>query len=262
MDITHQAPELTLDMLAEPEFWFAVGQIILIDILLGGDNAVVIALACRRLPVQQRSKAIFWGTFGAIALRVSLLFLAVTLLKVPFLKIIGGLLLLWIGAKLLIPQNDGHSAPIDASAHLLGAIKTIVVADAVMSLDNVVAVAGAARDSVALIVFGILFSVPIIVWGSQLVLKLMDRFPMIITFGAALLGYIAGEMLMDDQAVKPWVAQNAAWLDYVVPALGAVAVVVIGKLLARRAAAPLEDLAAGEQSGERADIDPQDRRIR
>jgi YjbE family integral membrane protein len=213
----------------------------------------VIALACRSLPLQQRSKAIFWGTFGAIALRVALLFVAVTLLKVPFLKIIGGLLLLWIGVKLLIPQNEGQSSPIDASTHLLGAIKTIIVADAVMSLDNVVAVAGAARDSVALIVFGILFSVPIIVWGSHLVLKLMDRFPVIITFGAALLGYIAGEMLMDDQAAKPWVAQNAAWLDYVAPVLGAVVVVAIGKLLARRAAAPLEDLAAGEQSGEHAD---------
>jgi YjbE family integral membrane protein len=244
----------TLDMLAEPEFWFAMGQIILIDILLGGDNAVVIALACRRLPLEQRTKAIFWGTFGAIALRIVLLFFAIALLKVSFLKIIGGLLLLWIGVKLLIPERASQRA-INASTHLAAAIKTIIVADAVMSLDNVVAVAGAARDSRVLVVLGIVVSVPIIVWGSQLVLKLMDRFPMIITLGAALLGYIAGEMVVSDRATEAWVGESAAWLNHGAAIIGALLVVILGKLLARRfpARPSLADLAAEDRTAERVD---------
>ena len=159
-----------------PEFWVSVGQIILIDILLGGDNAVVIALASRRLPAEQRSRAIFWGIFGAVALRVVLIFFALQLLNIPWLKIAGGLLLLWIGIKLLWPQEEGGHE-IDASTHLLGAIKTIVVADAVMSLDNVIGVAAAAKGHLGLVVFGLLISIPIIVWGSRFVLVLMDRFP-------------------------------------------------------------------------------------
>ena len=236
-----------LDMLAEPEFWVALGQIIMIDILLGGDNAIVIALACRRLPLEQRNKAIFWGTFGAIALRIALLFFAVALLKVAFLKIVGGLLLLWIGVKLLVPQPEGEGHTIAPSSHMLGAIKTIIVADLVMSLDNVVAVAGAARDNMLLIVFGVLVSVPIIVWGSKLVLKLMDRFPVVITLGAALLGYIAGQMLASDQVAKPWVESEAPWLVYALPILCAVLVVVVGKWLARGRGGPaaLKDLADG-----------------
>ena len=149
-----------------PEFWIALGQIIMIDILLGGDNAVVIALASRRLPDAQRKQAIFWGMFGAVALRVILIFFALQLLKVPFLKIIGGVLLLWIGIKLLMPQDEGGH-DIDASSSLIGAIKTIVVADAVMSLDNVIGIAGAAKDSLGLVIFGLLFSIPIIIWGSK-----------------------------------------------------------------------------------------------
>ena len=142
-----------------PEFWVSVGQIILIDILLGGDNAVVIALASRRLPAEQRSRAIFWGIFGAVALRVVLIFFALQLLNIPWLKIAGGLLLLWIGIKLLWPQEEGGHE-IDASTHLLGAIKTIVVADAVMSLDNVIGVAAAAKGHLGLVVFGLLISIP------------------------------------------------------------------------------------------------------
>ena len=149
-----------------PEFWIALGQIIMIDILLGGDNAVVIALASRRLPDAQRKQAIFWGMFGAVALRVILIFFALQLLKVPFLKIVGGVLLLWIGIKLLMPQDEGGH-DIDASSSLIGAIKTIVVADAVMSLDNVIGIAGAAKDSLGLVIFGLLFSIPIIIWGSK-----------------------------------------------------------------------------------------------
>lgn len=244
MDAAKETSSLTLEMLADPEFWVAVGQIIMIDILLGGDNAVVIALACRQLPLQQRNMAIFWGTFGAIALRIVLLFFAVALLKIALLKIVGGLLLLWIGIKLLVPEHENGKHEIKASSHMLGAIKTIIVADAVMSLDNVVAVAGAARDSMALIVFGVLISVPIIVWGSKLVLRLMDRYPVIITLGAALLGYIAGQMVAGDQVTQPWIDAQAPWLAYALPVAGALLVVAIGKWIARRrGSAALEDLA-------------------
>ena len=217
-----------------PEFWVAVAQIIAIDILLGGDNAVIIALASRKLPLHQRNKAIFWGVFAAIALRVVLIFFALQLLKVPYLKIVGGALLLWIGVKLLVPEkDDGHE--VDAASNLLGAVKTIIVADAVMSLDNVIAIAGAAKDSIGLVVFGLVVSVPIIVWGSKLVLTLMDRFPWVIMGGAALLGWIAGDMAVGDVVTKDWVAANAAWLRYGAPVIGAVGVVAVGKLLAGRA---------------------------
>jgi YjbE family integral membrane protein len=216
-----------------PAFWVAVLQIIAIDIVLGGDNAVVIALASRRLPVNQRKQAIFWGVFGAIALRVVLIFFALQLLQIPYLKIVGGILLFWIGLKLMMPQDEGGHE-IDASSNLIGAIKTIIVADAVMSLDNVIAIAGAAKDSIGLVVFGLVVSVPIIVWGSKLVLMLMDRFPIVIVGGAALLGWIGGDMLVHDIVVKDWMMANAAWLKYGGPILGAAFVVVVGKMLAAR----------------------------
>ena len=214
--------------------WIALLQIIAIDILLGGDNAIVIALACRRLPEKQRAKGIMWGIAGAIVLRVILLFFALQLLALPYLKLVGALLLLWIGIKLLMPEDgDGHSK-IQSSANLLGAIKTIVVADAAMSLDNVIAVAGAAKDNFGLVVFGILFSIPIIVWGSKFVLTLMDRFPIVITLGAGLLGWIAGEMIFTDVGMKPLVANLPGWQHYLASIAGAVLVVTVGTLLARR----------------------------
>jgi YjbE family integral membrane protein len=216
-----------------PAFWVAVLQIIAIDIVLGGDNAVVIALASRRLPLHQRKKAIFWGVFGAIALRVVLIFFALQLLQIPYLKIVGGILLFWIGLKLMMPQDEGGHE-IDASSNLMGAIKTIIVADAVMSLDNVIAIAGAAKDSIGLVVFGLVVSVPIIVWGSKLVLMLMDRFPIVIVGGAALLGWIGGDMLVHDIVVKDWMMANAAWLKYGGPIIGAAFVIVVGKMLAAR----------------------------
>lgn len=221
-----------------PEFWVALGQIIMIDILLGGDNAVVIALASRRLPDAQRKQAIFWGMFGAVALRVVLIFFALQLLKVPFLKIVGGLLLLWIGIKLLMPHDDDGGHDIAASANLLGAVKTIIVADAVMSLDNVIGIAGAAKDHLGLVVFGLLFSIPIIIWGSRFVLTLMDRFPIVIVFGAALLGWIGGGMLADDVVLKPWTADFGSAAHYAAAIAGAALVVTIGKTIARRAPQP------------------------
>jgi YjbE family integral membrane protein len=217
-------------------------QIIAIDIVLGGDNAVVIALASRRLPEAQRKLAIFWGVFGAIALRVVLIFFALQLLQIPYLKIVGAILLFWIGLKLMAPQDEGGHE-IDASSNLFGAVKTIIVADAVMSLDNVIAIAGAAKDSIGLVVFGLLVSVPIIVYGSKLVLMLMDRFPLVIVGGAALLGWIAGDMFVHDVVVKEWMLANAAWLKYGAPIAGAVLVVAIGKfMIARKAPAKQEDV--------------------
>ncbi len=220
-----------------PEFWVAVLQIIAIDILLGGDNAVVIALACRNLPERQRKLGIIWGVAGAITLRVILTIFAVTLLSIPYLKIVGAVLLAWIAIKLVIPNDgdDGHE--IDASDSLVGAIKTIIIADLVMSLDNVLAVAGAAKDSWALIVFGLLVSIPIIVYCSTLVLKLMDRFPWIIILGGGLLGWIAAGMAIHDVAVRDWVSTNWPWAEYTLPAAGALVVMAIGWYLARAAAA-------------------------
>ena len=220
--------------IASPQFWVAVLQIIAIDIVLSGDNAIVIALACRRLPKDQRNRGIFWGVFGAIALRVVLISFALTLLAIPFLKIIGALLLVWIGIKLLQPEPENSTHEIDASTTLLGAIKTIIIADVVMSLDNVIAIAGAAKDSVGLVIFGLIVSVPIIVWGSKLIMKLMDRFPIIIIIGAGLLGWIAGDMAITDVAINEWVSTNAIFLHWFSPVCGALIIVITGKLLATR----------------------------
>ena len=222
-------PDLTSSL-----FWIAVLQIIAIDIMLGGDNAVVIALACRKLPPEQRNKGIFWGVIGAIGLRVVMIFFALQLLAIPYLKIVGALLLLWIGIKLLLPEDDeGHNS-IDGGTTLLTAIKTIVVADAVMSLDNVIAVAGASHGSMVLVTFGILVSIPIVVWGSKLVLTLMDRFPVVITLGAALLGWIAGGMLLTDEATPDAITESIPYANYVVGGIGALLVVVVGKWLSNR----------------------------
>ncbi len=218
-----------------PEFWVAVLQIIAIDIVLGGDNAVVIALACRQLPEEQRNRVIFWGVFGAIAIRVVLIFFALSLLAMPYLKIVGAVLLLWIGVKLLQPEPQGSAHEIVASTSLMGAIKTIIIADAVMSLDNVIAIAGAAKDSMGLVIFGLVVSVPIIVWGSKLVLRLMERFPMTIVIGAGLLGWIAGDMAVTDVITSEWVNDNASYLRWVMPVCMAILVVAIGKWLAVRA---------------------------
>jgi YjbE family integral membrane protein len=194
-----------MELLLSAPFWIAVGQIIMIDILLGGDNAVVIALACRKLPPDLRTKGIVWGTAGAVILRVVLIFFALQLLAIPFLKIIGAALLVWIGVKLLLPEAEDAHGNIDGSERLWGAVKTVIVADLVMSVDNVIAIAGAAETAggghtMPLVIFGLLVSIPIIVWGSQFVMKLMDRFPMVITFGAMLLGWIAATMAITDPA--------------------------------------------------------------
>ncbi|MBN8443460.1 MAG: TerC family protein [Thauera sp.] len=222
-------------------FLLAVAQIIMIDILLGGDNAVVIALACRRLPPAQRRQGIFWGVAGAIGIRVVLIFFALQLLALPFLKLVGAALLLWIGIKLLLPEDDGGHEGVAASDSLFGAVRTVIIADVVMSLDNVIAVAGAAKGDMGLVVFGILISIPIIVWGSRFVLKLMDRFPVVITLGGALLGWIAGEMAVSDVIVTGHFGDALpTWSKYASAATGALMVVVVGKWLASRHARKAE----------------------
>jgi len=225
-------PETLFDL----PFWLAVGQIIVIDILLGGDNAVVIALACRNLPFSQRRKGIAWGVTGAIALRVVMIFFAIHLLALPFLNIVGGILLLGIGIKLMCNACSDDQHDVACSNSLWGAVKTIVIADAVMSLDNVVAVAGAANGNMALVVFGIVISIPIILFGSQFVMRLMDRFPMVITLGAALLGWIAADMILNDVIIKPWSEQLSGWTHFLASAIGAMLVVLIGRWRNRRAA--------------------------
>ncbi|MCP1576050.1 YjbE family integral membrane protein [Herbaspirillum rubrisubalbicans] len=229
--------------------WVAVAQIILIDILLGGDNAIVIALACRNLPDKLRMKGIVWGTVGAIAIRIALIAFAVTMLQLPYLKLVGGILLLWIGIKLLNEEDD-HT-DINGSDRLWGAVKTVIVADLVMSLDNVIAIASAAEQAAGehqllLVVFGIVVSIPIIVWGSTLVLKLMEKFPVIVTLGAALLGYIAGGMIFSDTAVQARLEYFIANTEFILPGagvhlslpglVGALGVVLTGLTLKRRKA--------------------------
>ncbi len=226
-----------MDQLLMANFWLAVGQIILIDILLGGDNAVVIALACRQLPAKQRIRGVVLGTLGAIILRVILIAFALSLLVVPYLKLVGAVLLFWIGVKLLLPQDEGHS-DLQASDRLWTAVKTIIVADLVMSIDNVIAIAGAATNAgeshqMPLVIFGLIVSIPIIVGGSQMILKLMDRFPQIATAGGMLLGWIAGSMAVSDPVVVSWVPQAGHW-HYAFALVGAIGVATLGTTLSRR----------------------------
>jgi len=237
-----------MEQFLHAEFWLAVGQIIMIDILLGGDNAVVIALACRKLPAKQRTQGILWGTVGAIVLRVVLIFFALTLLAIPYLKLVGALLLLWIGVKLLAPGDDDGHGQVQGSDKLWAAVRTVIVADLVMSIDNVIAVAGAAESAggdhkMPLVIFGLLVSIPIIVWGSQFVIKLMDRFPAVITLGGMLLGWIAGTMAVGDPAAAGVIPQAApgeaiASIRYGAGLAGALLVVSLGLWLKRRQARP------------------------
>jgi len=228
------------------QFWLGLGAIIWVNIILSGDNAVVIALAARSLPQKQQKQAVFWGAAAAVVLRIILTAVAVELLKLSFLKLIGGALLFWIAIKLLLPEED--EADVKASDQLFAAIKTILVADLVMSLDNVIAVAAVAKGSLVLLVLGLLISIPLVVYGATMLMKLMDRYPVIITVGAALIGYVAGEMLVTDPVVIDWFRSNAhLMLDFELLTLfgykfelsgagliGVVIVVAVGKWLARR----------------------------
>ncbi len=228
-----------MDEFINPVFWVALGKIVWVNILLSGDNAVVIALAARSLPDSQRKKAVFFGSAAAIALRVVLTVFAVQLLQYPYLKLIGALLLFWIGVQLMVPEDDeGHVASAD---HLWGAVRTILVADLVMSIDNVLAVAAAAdsgppESKLLLLILGLGMSVPLIIVGSQMLMSVMEKLPVLITLGAALLGYVAGEMLVHDQAVEQFFGGIHQPATTIVEVAGAVGVVLIGTWLARRKA--------------------------
>src|SRR5712664_3587097 len=208
-----------LEYLVSAEFWVGLIKIIGVNIILSGDNAVVIALAARSLPPKQQTQAIIWGSGAAIVMRIVLTLFAVALLTLPWLKIIGSLLLFWIGVKLLVPEDD--DAEIEASDQLLSAIKTILIADLVMSLDNVIAVAAAAGGSVVLLVLGLAISIPLVIFGATLLVKLMERFPIIITIGAALIGFVAGEMAWEDEAIAAWTSPYPPDVKYVAAAVGA-----------------------------------------
>jgi len=219
-------------------FWKSLIEIIIVNIILSGDNAVVIALAARNLPRRQQKAAILFGSAAAIVLRVVLTIFAVQLLQYPYLKLVGAGLLIWIGAKLLLPENDGDEHA-GASGGLWSAVQTILIADLVMSLDNVIAVAAAAETGppaarLALLVIGLGLSIPLIIVGSQLLLKLMNKWPIIITLGAALLGFVAGEMAVTDPAIDDWFHSRFGHIDYAVSAGCAVLVVAIGLVWARR----------------------------
>ena len=203
-------------------------QIIGIDVVLSGDNAVVIALAARSLPPAQKKQAVFFGAAAAIAMRVLLTLTAVALLTLPYLKLIGSLLLLWIGIQLL--DEDDDEPEITSGHSLASAIRTIVMADVVMSLDNVLGIAAVAKGNVALLVIGLAISIPFIITGSRILLRVMEHFPIIIAVGAALLGYVAGEMAVSDPAVAGWIEQQLPVLHRVVPVVCAVFVLVAAKL--------------------------------
>ena len=219
-------------------FWAALGSIILANILLSGDNAVVIAMAARSLPAHQQKKAIFYGSAAAIVMRIVLTLIAVEMLKWPFLKIVGGVLLVYIGVTLLLEDDAGGDMGAQQNAGLLTAIRTILIADLVMSLDNVLAVAAAAKGNTVLLILGLGISIPLIIFGSTLLLKVMERFPIIITLGAALLGFLAGEMIMTDPAVIQRFGEQSHTLVNAAAIAGALLVVALGKLLQRRQTQP------------------------
>jgi len=223
-----------VDILLTTSFWAALGSIILANVLLSGDNAVVIAMAARALPAHQQKRAIVFGSAAAILMRVVLTLVAVKMLGLPWLKLVGGVALLYIGANLMSEEQDQHAGDAEPVG-VVAAIRTILVADLVMSLDNVLAVAAAAQGNTLLLVIGLAVSVPLIVFGSTLILKLMDRFPVIIVGGAALLGWLAGEMMLSDPALHRFFGEMPASGERIGGIVGAVGVVIVGKLLQRRA---------------------------
>ena len=216
------------------QFGLALLTIIWVNVLLSGDNAVAIALACRPLPPAQRRWGISLGSLGAIVLRIVFATCVVYLLKIPYLRIIGGGALLWIAVKLILPEADVEHGDGESSTTLFSAVRTVVIADAVMSLDNVIAIAAAARDNLLLLAIGLVISMPIIIFGSALVLKVIERFPLLVLAGGALLGWIAGEVVVTDPVLVDWVEREAQYLHewYIARIAGAVFVVVVGLILA------------------------------
>jgi YjbE family integral membrane protein len=221
-----------MEMLQTPDFWIGLLKIVWINIILSGDNAVVIAMAARSLPAHQQRKAVFWGSGAAVVLRILLTVVAAKLLALPYLQIVGGLLLLWIGVQLLGDEEEGEG---ETKHHgtLISAVRTILIADLVMSLDNVIAVAAAAQGSLTLLILGLAISIPLVIFGSTLMIKLMERFPIIVVLGAALIGWVGGETIVSDAVLHDSLA-GRPWLHYAGAIAGAVLVIAIGKFLQAR----------------------------
>jgi YjbE family integral membrane protein len=226
-----------LAYLTDPEMWTALVKIAIINVVLSGDNAVVIALACRSLNPKDQRKAFIIGTAGIVVLMTVLTIFAAALMTVPYLQLTGSVLLLWIGIKLLLPEDGDDD--LKSSSNFWEAVRTIIIADIIMSLDNVLGMAGAAKGHYGMLFLGLLITMPLILFGSALLMKLMDRFPVFITLGAALIGYVAGEMVIGDMATHEYVESHLAFLDkYFVAAIaGALIVVLVGKYLGKRKAA-------------------------
>ena len=222
-----------MELLQTPDFWIGLVKILWINIILSGDNAVVIALAARTLPPHQQNKAVFWGSGAAVVLRIMLTVVAAKLLALPYLQIAGGVLLLWIGVQLLGDEDDEEKGEAKPHASLLSAIRTILIADVVMSLDNVIAVAAAAQGSTALLILGLAISIPLVIFGATLMVKLMERLPVIVTAGAVLIGWVAGETIVSDAVFADLLAGNH-WLHYVGALAGALIVFAFGKILQAR----------------------------
>lgn len=244
-----------MEMLMQPVFWAALGNIILVNIVLSGDNAVVIALAARSLPPAQQKKAIFWGSGAAIVMRIILTIFASAMLTKPYLKLVGALLLFYIGVQLLAEEDEEDDGEVKTYGSMWTAVRTILIADLVMSLDNVLGVAAAAKGNNTLLILGLAISIPLIIFGSTIILKLMEKFPVIITLGAALLGYLAGEMLVSDPKMIEWFPNLHHAQELVIiqgklelslaGLLGAVLVIVVGKIIEARAGSQ----AAGKEVG-------------
>jgi len=222
-----------MEMLQTAEFWIGLLKIIWINIILSGDNAVVIALAARSLPPEQQKKAILFGSGAAVVLRIGLTVVAAKLLELSYLQIVGGILLLWVGTQLLHGDDEGDEGG-DEKAGLWVAIRTILIADLVMSLDNVIAVAAAAKGSMLLLVLGLAVSIPLVIFGSTLMIKVMERFPVVVLLGAGLIGWVGGETIVGDNALKEFMASHG-WMHFVAAPLGAALVVGLGKLMQHRA---------------------------
>ncbi len=218
-----------MDFNLTPDFWIGLMKIIWINIILSGDNAVVIALAARSLPPEQQRKAILFGSGAAVVFRIVLTVVAVKLLALSYLQVIGGALLLWIGVQLLSGEEEGEGEAKEQGG-LMAAVRTILIADTVMSLDNVIAVAAAAKGSTTLLMLGLAISIPLVVFGSTLMIKLMERFPIIVTLGAALIGWVGGETMASDVALKEF-AQANGWFHLTCATVGAILVVAVGKFM-------------------------------
>ncbi|QIL82987.1 TerC family protein [Diaphorobacter sp. HDW4A] len=221
-----------MELLSSSAFWIGLLEVIGINIVLSGDNAVVIALAARSLPPEQQRRAIQFGSGAAVVLRILLTFMAAQLLQLPWLQIVGGCLLLWIGTQLLVSGDEGDAESKGPNSMMV-AIRTILLADLVMSLDNVIAVAAAAQGNMVLLILGLAISIPLVIFGSTLIIKIMDRFPVIVTLGAALIGWVAGETITSDEMLKNIVA-SYPWIKYAASVLGALLVIAIGALWQRR----------------------------